>query len=236
MQLFRSMVTIIVVGTMAAMIFSLRSELAVAKAKALAKDGEAKSVIADRPHVFSMSCKVPSCNKELNTPEGRARAIEWFRKNHITKLWLESYRHAERVAKGGAGRNNIAEDERDIAREGQLAVAAFVDPPAVRAVRPLRGQEIRRVAVPSEREVERLAQAEVQAATKNVQDMRFMFDESERINPQDVRAGLPERRGVIDAEKERIVCDPPRPGRSAPSARDTACGTEGSRRSGWRTD
>ena len=52
MQLFRSLVTVIVVGTMAVMIFSLRSELAVAKAKG----GESKSVIADRPHVFSMSC------------------------------------------------------------------------------------------------------------------------------------------------------------------------------------
>ena len=31
MQLFRSLVTVIVVGTMAVMIFSLRSELAVAK-------------------------------------------------------------------------------------------------------------------------------------------------------------------------------------------------------------
>ena len=61
MQLFRSLVTVIVVGTMAVMIFSLRSELAVAKAKA--KGGESKSVIADRPHVFSMSCKVPSCNQ-----------------------------------------------------------------------------------------------------------------------------------------------------------------------------
>ena len=49
-QLFRSLVTIIVVGTMAVMIFSLRSELAEAKTRARAKDGESKSVIADRSH------------------------------------------------------------------------------------------------------------------------------------------------------------------------------------------
>ena len=118
MQLFRSLVTVIVVGTMAAMIFSLRSELAVAKAKG----GEAKSLIADRPHVFSMSCKVPSCNKELNTPEGRARAIEWFRKNHVTKLWLESYRHAERVE------TDLLEEERDAFRAEGFEVCGMITP------------------------------------------------------------------------------------------------------------
>ena len=122
MQLFRSIVTIIVVGTMAAMIFSLRSELAEAKVKARAKDGESKSVIADRPHVFSMSCKVPSCNKELNTKEGRARAIEWFRKNHITKLWLESYRHGERVEA------KLLEEERDAFRAAGFAVCGMITP------------------------------------------------------------------------------------------------------------
>ena len=122
MQLFRSIVTIIVVGTMAVMIFSLRSELAEAKAKARAKDGEPKSVIADRPHVFSMSCKVPSCNKELNTKEGRARAIEWFRKNHITKLWLESYRHAEHVE------TKLLEEERDAFRAAGFEVCGMITP------------------------------------------------------------------------------------------------------------
>ena len=120
MQLFRSVVTIIVVGTMAVMIFSLRSELAEAKAKAAG--GEAKSVIADRPHVFSMSCKVPSCNNELNTKEGRARAIEWFRKNRITKLWLESYRHAERVE------TKLLEEERDAFRAAGFEVCGMITP------------------------------------------------------------------------------------------------------------
>ena len=120
MQLFRSLVTVIVVGTMAVMIFSLRSELAVAKAKA--KGGESKSVIADRPHVFSMSCKVSSCNRELNTPAGRARAIEWFRKNHITKLWLESYRHAERVE------TKLLEEERDAFRAAGFEVCGMITP------------------------------------------------------------------------------------------------------------
>ena len=120
MQLFRAMVTIIVVGTMAVMIFSLRSELAEAKAK-VAVDGE-KSVIADRPHVFSMSCKVPSCNKELNTKEGRARAIDWCRKNRITKLWLESYRHAERVE------TKLLEEERDAFRAAGFEVCGMITP------------------------------------------------------------------------------------------------------------
>lgn len=119
-QLFRSVVTIIIVGTMAAMIFSLRSELAAAKARA--KGGESKSVIADRPHVFSMSCKVPSCNKELNTAEGRARAIAWFRKNRITKLWLESYRHGERVE------TKLLEEERDAFRTAGFEVCGLITP------------------------------------------------------------------------------------------------------------
>ncbi len=125
MQIFRSVVTIVIVGTMAAMIFSLRSELAEAKAKAKcgeAKYGEAKSVIADRPHVFSMSCKVPSCNTELNTKEGRARAIDWCRKNHITKLWLESYRHAERVE------TKLLEEERDAFRAAGFEVCGMITP------------------------------------------------------------------------------------------------------------
>ena len=120
MQIFRSIVTIIVVGTMAAMIFSLRSELAEAKAKS--RGGEARSVIAGRPHVFSMSCKVPSCNKELNTKEGRARAVEWFRKNHITKLWLETYRHGERVE------TNLLEEERDAFRAAGFEVCGMITP------------------------------------------------------------------------------------------------------------
>ena len=49
-------------------------------------------------HVFSMSCKVTACNGDLATAEGRAKAIAWWKKNNITKLWLESYRHGERVA------------------------------------------------------------------------------------------------------------------------------------------
>ena len=49
-------------------------------------------------HVFSMSCKVTACNGGLATAEGRAKAIAWWKKNNITKLWLESYRHGERVA------------------------------------------------------------------------------------------------------------------------------------------
>ena len=78
--------------------------------------------LAERPHVFSMSCKVPSCNKELNTKAGRARAIEWFRKNHITKLWLESYRHAEHVE------TKLLEEERDAFRAAGLEVCGMITP------------------------------------------------------------------------------------------------------------
>ena len=49
-------------------------------------------------HVFSMSVKVTGLNGALATAEGRAKAIEWWKKNNITKLWLESYRHGESVA------------------------------------------------------------------------------------------------------------------------------------------
>ena len=60
MQLFRSLVTVIVVGTIAVMIFSLRSELAVAKAKA--KGGESKSVIAEMqgytPYAHEMKSRI----------------------------------------------------------------------------------------------------------------------------------------------------------------------------------
>ena len=120
MRLFRSVVTIVVVGTMAAMIFSLRSELAAAKTGA-GRDG-AGSVIADRPHVFSMSCKVPSCNVELSTEAGRARAIEWFRRNRITGLWLESYRHGEKVE------TELLEEERDAFRAAGFEVCGMITP------------------------------------------------------------------------------------------------------------
>lgn len=48
-------------------------------------------------HVFSLSCKVTAVNGDFGTAEGRAKAVVWCRANHITKLWLESYRHAEQV-------------------------------------------------------------------------------------------------------------------------------------------
>ena len=47
------------------------------------------------PHVFSMSCKVTAVNGDLATPEGRAKAVEWWKRNGFTKLWLETYRHGE---------------------------------------------------------------------------------------------------------------------------------------------
>ena len=123
MQLFRSVVTVVVVGTMAVMIFALRSELEEAKAKAReTTQRETNAAIADRPHVFSMSCKVPSCNHELNTPEGRAKAVAWWRTNHITKLWLESYRHAEWVE------SKLLKEERDAFRAAGFEVCGMITP------------------------------------------------------------------------------------------------------------
>ena len=54
---------------------------------------QAAAKMPEEKHVFSMSCKVTACNGDLAAAEGRARAIAWWKKNNITKLWLESYRH-----------------------------------------------------------------------------------------------------------------------------------------------
>lgn len=58
------------------------------------------STSTSQAHVFSMSCKVNALNGAFATSEGRARAIAHFRKCHVTKLWLESYRHLEHVDVG----------------------------------------------------------------------------------------------------------------------------------------
>ena len=36
--------------------------------------------IPDAPHVFSMSCKVTAVNGDLATPDGRDKAIAWWRR------------------------------------------------------------------------------------------------------------------------------------------------------------
>ena len=73
-------------------------------------------------HVFSMSCKVTACNGDLATAEGRAKAIAWWKKNHITKLWLESYRHGERVVS-----DRLAE-LRDAFRANGFEVCGMITP------------------------------------------------------------------------------------------------------------
>ena len=57
----------------------------------------ASAKMPEAKHVFSMSCKVTAVNGDLATAEGRAKAIAWWKKNGFSKLWLESYRHGERV-------------------------------------------------------------------------------------------------------------------------------------------
>ena len=42
---------------------------------------------------FAMTCKIDCVNGEFSTPEGRERAIEWFKRHHISRVYLESYRH-----------------------------------------------------------------------------------------------------------------------------------------------
>ena len=74
------------------------------------------------PHVFSMSCKVTAVNGDLATNEGRAKAVAWWKRHHITKLWLESYRHGER-----APSERLAE-ERDAFRAEGFEVCGLITP------------------------------------------------------------------------------------------------------------
>ena len=80
------------------------------------------SRVPARPHVFSMSCKVTAVNGDLATPEGRARAIGWWRKFGFAKLWLESYRHGVAVPS-----ERLAE-ERDAFRAAGLEVCGMITP------------------------------------------------------------------------------------------------------------
>lgn len=51
-----------------------------------------REVQMDERH-FAMTCKIDCVNDEFSTPEGRERAIEWFKRHHISRVYLESYRH-----------------------------------------------------------------------------------------------------------------------------------------------
>ncbi len=44
-------------------------------------------------HLFSMTCKVDAVMDRFVTYEERCKAIEWFRRHRIRKVYLESYRH-----------------------------------------------------------------------------------------------------------------------------------------------
>lgn len=74
------------------------------------------------PHVFSMSCKVTAVNGDLATQEGRARAIDWWRKFGFAKLWLETYRHGEYVP------TERLVEERDAFRAAGLEVCGMITP------------------------------------------------------------------------------------------------------------
>ena len=86
--------------------------------------------IPDAPHVFSMSCKVTAVNGDLANPEGRARAIDWWRKFGFTKLWLETYRHGEYVPT-----ERLAE-ERDAFRAAGFDVCGMITPTMLNGAAP----------------------------------------------------------------------------------------------------
>ena len=81
-------------------------------------------------HVFSMSCKVTACNGDLSTPEGRAKAIAWWKEHGFTKLWLESYRHGESVS------TERLIEERDAFRQAGFEVCGMITPTSLSDPRP----------------------------------------------------------------------------------------------------
>ena len=78
--------------------------------------------LAAEAHVFSMSCKVNALNGAFATEGGRSQAVAWCRKNHITKLWLESYRHDEKVP------FERLVEARDFFRKNGFAVSGMITP------------------------------------------------------------------------------------------------------------
>lgn len=77
---------------------------------------------AAKPHVFSMSFKVTSLNGPIASEQAREKTFAWLRKNHFTKVWLESYRHGERVP------SDLLARERDAFRAAGFAVSGMVTP------------------------------------------------------------------------------------------------------------
>ncbi len=75
-----------------------------------------------KPHVFSMSFKVTSLNGPMTNEAARAKTFAWLEKNHFTKVWLESYRHGERVTS-----ERLAQ-ERDAFRAAGFATSGMVTP------------------------------------------------------------------------------------------------------------
>lgn len=73
-------------------------------------------------HVFSMSCKVTSCSKDLSTAKGRKKLVKWCKDNHVSKLWLESYRHGESVP------TDLLREERDAFNNAGLDVCGMITP------------------------------------------------------------------------------------------------------------
>jgi len=82
------------------------------------------------PQVFSMSLKVTALNGELSTPEGRARAVAWWKRNHFSKLWLESYRHGERVPSDRLAEARDAFRAEGFETCGLITPTMLNDPPA----------------------------------------------------------------------------------------------------------
>ena len=90
--------------------------------------------IPDAPHIFSMSCKVTAVNGELASPEGREKAIDWWRKFGFTKLWLETYRHGECVS------TERLVEARDAFRAAGFEVCGMITPTMLNDVAPDKGE------------------------------------------------------------------------------------------------
>ena len=78
-------------------------------------------------HVFSMSCKVTSCNGALSNKDKREEFAGWCKENHITKLWLESYRHGETVP------SSLLRKERNFFRRHDMEVCGMITPTCLNA-------------------------------------------------------------------------------------------------------
>lgn len=85
-------------------------------------DSAGPARMPESEHVFSMSVKVTGVIGDLATKEGRAKAVAWWKKHRIKKLWLESYRHGRSVS------SELLAEERDAFRAEGFGVCGMITP------------------------------------------------------------------------------------------------------------